>query len=65
MTPTRVSGIAKAATGTGTWFALISTSVRVLLLPKVAFKSPGTAACRQNVKYKGRKRNCPYGLAKS
>ena len=66
MRPTRESGTAKAATGTGTWFALISgTCVRVLLLAKVAFKSPGTAVCRQNVKYKGRKKNCPYDRAKS
>ena len=56
MTPTKVSGIAKAAAGTGTWLALISgTSARVLLPTKVVFKSPGVAVCRQNVKCAGEK----------
>jgi hypothetical protein len=51
MTPTKESGIARAATGTGTWFALISGSpARVLLLDKVPFKSPDAAVYRQNVK---------------
>ena len=50
MTPTKESGTAKAATGTGTWFALMSGSpARVLLLDSVAFRSPGAAVCRQNV----------------
>ena len=44
MTPTKVSGIAKAAAGTGTWFALMSgISARVLLPTRVVFKSPGVA----------------------
>jgi len=52
MTPTKVSGIARAAAGTGTWFAFMSgTSARVLLPTKVVFKSPGVAVCRQNVKF--------------
>jgi len=56
MTPTNESGIAKAAAGTGTWFALMSgTSARVLLWTEVAFKSPGAAVYRQNVKHEGGK----------
>ena len=55
-TPTNESGIASAAAGTGTWFASMSgTSARVLLLVKVAFKSPGAAVCRQNTKCQGGK----------
>ena len=54
MTPTKESGIAKAAAGTGTWFALISgTSARVLLPTKVVFKSPGAAVYRQDVGCEG------------
>ena len=57
MTPTKDSGIAKAAIGTGTWFALMSGSpARVLLLASVAFRSPGVAVCNQNVGYKSRNR---------
>ena len=57
MTPTKESGIAKAAAGTGTWFASISgTSARVLLLAIVVFKSPGAAVYNQNVKYETAKK---------
>ena len=49
MRPTNESGIAKAATGIGTWFVLSSGSpVRVLLpLTRVEFRTPGIAVRRQ------------------
>jgi len=53
MTPTKESGIARAATGTGTRFASMSgSSARVLSSVSVAFRSPGAAVCHQNVEHK-------------
>ena len=46
MRPTKESGIARAATGIGTWFALMSGSSVRVLLARVPFKIPSAAVRR-------------------
>jgi len=65
MTPTKESGIARAATGTGTRFASMSgSSARVLSLVNVVFRSPGTAVCNQNLEHKKWKQKVAVRLSK-
>jgi hypothetical protein len=55
MRPTKESGIAKAATGTGTRFSFMSGSSVRVLLARVPFKVTRVAAKRYNLKYEERK----------